>query len=74
MQKIVIFNSSPRLRGAVSQILEKLMQGARDASSEVVLYNLNHANIRGCQGCMYCKKRICLYAAKRIIWLPCMLT
>ena len=57
MQKIVIFNSSPRLRGAVSQILEKLMQGARDASSEVVLYNLNHANIRGCQGCMYCKKK-----------------
>lgn len=56
MKKIVIFNGSPRKQGAISQILDKVREGASEVGTEVKVYDLNDASIRGCQGCMYCKK------------------
>lgn len=56
MKKVVIFNGSPRKKGAVSQILNMIREGASEVGTEVKVYDLNDASIRGCQGCMYCKK------------------
>lgn len=56
MKKVVIFNGSPRKKGAVSQILNMIREGASEVGTEVKVYDLNDASVRGCQGCMYCKK------------------
>lgn len=56
MKKIVIFNGSPRKQGSVSQILHMIENGAVEKGAQVKVYDLNEAGIRGCQGCMYCKK------------------
>lgn len=56
MKKIVIFNGSPRKQGGVSQILHMIENGAVEKGAQVKVYDLNETGIRGCQGCMYCKK------------------
>lgn len=56
MSKIVIFNGSPRKNGTVSQIINEIEKGAREAGTEIITYDLNQSGIRDCQGCMYCKK------------------
>lgn len=56
MRKIVIFNGSPRKQGSVSQILHMIEDGAVEKGAQVKVYDLNETGIRGCQGCMYCKK------------------
>ena len=57
MKKIIIFNGSPRKHGGVSQILNRLQDGANEAGAQVKVYDLNQAAIKGCQGCMYCKTK-----------------
>lgn len=57
MKKIVIFNGSPRKQGGVSQILNKIEDGANEAGAQVKIYDLNRLDIKGCQGCMYCKTK-----------------
>jgi hypothetical protein len=32
-----------------------LLRGAKDAGHEVVVYELNELDVKGCQGCRYCK-------------------
>jgi multimeric flavodoxin WrbA len=56
MNKIVIFNGSPRKKGTVTQIINEIAKGARGVGREVITYDLNNPEIRDCQGCMYCKK------------------
>lgn len=46
MSKIVIFNGSARTQGGVSQILDKIKQGANEVGIDVRVYNLNNSNIR----------------------------
>lgn len=57
MSKIVIFNGSARAQGGVSQILNKIKQGANEVGINVKVYDLNNSNIGGCKGCMYCKNK-----------------
>lgn len=57
MKKIIIFNGSPRRHGGISQILNKLQDGANEAGALVKVYDLNQVDIKGCQGCMYCKTK-----------------
>ena len=57
MSKVVIFNGSPRKKGAISQILDEISKGASEAGVDVVTYNLNEPGIKSCQACMYCKKK-----------------
>lgn len=56
MKKIVAFRGSPRQNGFTNQLMNKLLEGARAAGAEVVLYDLNRDGIKGCQGCFYCRK------------------
>lgn len=57
MAKVVIFNGSPREHGAIAQILDKLQDGAKESGAQVKVYDLNLADIKGCQGCLYCKTK-----------------
>lgn len=61
MSKVIIFNGSPRKKGAISQVIAEVARGVQEAGAEVKIYDLNQPNIKGCQGCMYCKsnKGVC---------------
>ncbi len=55
MKKILAFVSSPRRNGYSTQLLNQVVEGAKSAGAEVILYDLNDDNIRGCQSCYYCR-------------------
>lgn len=56
MAKIVAFMGSPRKKGNVDTILDEIIKGANKNNVEVKKYYLNDMNIKGCQGCLYCRK------------------
>lgn len=56
MAKIVVFMGSPRKNGNVDTILDEIIKGANENKVEVKKYYLNDMNIKGCQGCLYCRK------------------
>lgn len=55
MAKILAFIASPRPQGSCAQILERVCKGAKEGKAEVRVYDLNSPNLRGCQGCLYCR-------------------
>ena len=54
--KVVAVLGSPRKDSASSTIAREVLRGAEAAGHEVVIYNLNDMNVKGCQACGYCKK------------------
>lgn len=54
--KVVAVLGSPHKDGPSSTIAKEVLRGAKDAGHEVVIYNINDMNVKGCQGCGYCKK------------------
>ncbi|WP_250673273.1 flavodoxin family protein (plasmid) [Paraclostridium ghonii] len=56
MTKVVAFIGSPRKRGNVDTIIGEIIKGANNNNIEVKKYYLNDMNIKGCQGCLYCRK------------------
>lgn len=57
--KVVAVLGSPRMDSASSAIAKEVLRGAKDAGHEVVIYNLNDMNVKGCQACGACKKNWC---------------
>ena len=55
--KVVAMLGSPHVNGVSSTVARRLLEGARVAGHEVVVYELNAMNVRGCQGCRYCKDK-----------------
>ena len=55
MKKIVIFNGSPRGNGYTAKLLAQVANGAKSKGAEIVEFDLNNSEIRGCQGCFYCR-------------------
>ena len=53
--KVIAVMGSPRKGGRSDAVCERVLQGARDGGHEVVVYRVNDMNLRGCQGCGYCK-------------------
>lgn len=53
--KILLFNGSPRKTGYTTKLLNEIGLSAQKAGSEVKEYNLCHPEVRGCQGCFYCR-------------------
>ncbi|HHX45295.1 MAG TPA: flavodoxin family protein [Chloroflexi bacterium] len=53
--KVVAMLGSPRAQGVSSTVARRVLDGARAAGHEVVVYELNAMNVRGCQGCRFCK-------------------
>lgn len=54
--KVIAVLGSPRKDSASSLLAERIMDGAREAGHEVVVYRINEMNVKGCQACRYCKE------------------
>lgn len=55
--KALFINGSPRKQWNTAQLLQKAMEGAKDAGAEVELVNLydRNLNYKGCMSCFACK-------------------
>lgn len=56
MSKIVAFIGSPRKNGNVDTIVQSILDGANNSNNQIEKFYLNNMNIKGCQGCLYCRK------------------
>ena len=56
--KVVAVLGSPRENSNSSALARRVLDGAREAGHEVVLYEINHMNVRGCQACRTCKEKL----------------
>jgi len=54
--KVIAVLGSPHRNGPSSAIARSVLQGAKDAGHEVVMYEINEMNMRGCQACYACKQ------------------
>ncbi len=64
----LFINGSPRKQWNTAQLLQKAMEGAKDAGAEVEMVNLydRNLNYKGCMSCFACKvkggrKGVCLF-------------
>ena len=53
--KVIAMLGSPREESFSSTLVRELLRGAADAGHEIVVYEINKMNVRGCQGCRTCK-------------------
>jgi multimeric flavodoxin WrbA len=53
--KVVAVLGSPNEKGNSSTLAREILRGAADAGHQTVLYEINKMNIRGCQGCGFCR-------------------
>lgn len=53
--KIVAMIGSPRADSRSTLVVNQILKGAEEAGHEVVRYNVNRLNMKGCQACYYCK-------------------
>ncbi len=56
--KVLGFNGSPRKNANTQTLIEAVLEAASRKGAETRLINLNELNIKGCQGCDACKKKI----------------
>ena len=55
--KIIAINGSPRKTWNTHTLLEKALEGAREAGAETELINLYDINFKGCTSCFACKRK-----------------
>jgi len=55
MSKVVAFMGSPRKDGYSAKLLAQVIKGAKSKGAEVIEFDLNDPEVRGCQGCFYCR-------------------
>lgn len=53
--KVLAVLGSPHKQGPSSTLAREVLRGAQDAGHEVLIYEINEMQVRGCQGCRYCK-------------------
>jgi len=53
--KVIGVLGSPHKEGPSSTLAREVLRGARDAGHDVLVYEINDMQVRGCQGCRYCK-------------------
>ncbi|MCI1956280.1 MAG: flavodoxin family protein [Oscillospiraceae bacterium] len=53
--KVVAVFGSPRDKGNSSTLVREVLRGAADAGHAVVVYRIDRMNVRGCQGCGFCR-------------------
>lgn len=54
--KITVVLGSDRENSVSRRIAYKLIEGAKESGNEVVVYNVNKMNLKGCCGCGICRK------------------
>jgi len=55
---------SPRKKGSTALLVAEALRGLEDGGAETEEYFLNEMNIKGCQGCLACKKPEAVCAVK----------
>lgn len=53
--KVTGIVGSPRADGATNALVCKVLEGAREAGAETVLFNIQEAGVGGCMACYACK-------------------
>lgn len=53
--KVVAVIGSPRANSSSAKVVNQVLDGARAAGHEVVVYDINKMNINGCMACGYCR-------------------
>ena len=56
MLKVIGFNGSPRKGWNTDMMVQKALEGARDAGAQTKLIQLNDLHIKSCQSCLVCKR------------------
>jgi len=61
--KVLAINGSPRKKGNTSTMLDKILEGAAEKGAETRMIHLNELNMKGCQGCLWCRENLgeCAY-------------
>jgi len=54
--RVLAFNGSPRPEGNTSTIVGAVLEGAREGGAETTLVMLDELELKGCQGCLTCRK------------------
>jgi multimeric flavodoxin WrbA len=54
--RVLAFNGSPRPGGNTSTIVTAILEGARTAGAETTHVMLDELELKGCQGCLSCRK------------------
>jgi multimeric flavodoxin WrbA len=55
--QILAFNGSPHKNGNTSAIIKAMLKGARSAGAKTTEIRLHDINLKGCMGCLTCRKR-----------------
>jgi len=55
--QILAFNASPRKKGNTSTIIQAVLNGAESEGAETVHVRLHDLDMKGCQGCLACRKK-----------------
>lgn len=53
--KVIVVTGSPRKESISTRIARRIAQGAQENGHEIVYYDINNLNVRGCQSCYVCK-------------------
>ena len=54
--RVLAFNGSPRPEGNTSTIVSAVLEGAREGGAETTHVMLDELELKGCQGCLSCRK------------------
>ena len=58
MSLMVAFIGSPRKNGNTDNLVDEVLKGAQSKNIEIKKFYLNDLDIKGCQGCLYCRKNL----------------
>lgn len=53
--KVVGFVGSPRKNGNTDVLVQQVLEGAAEAGADIEKFYINEMDIKGCQGCAYCR-------------------
>lgn len=53
---VMAINASPRKKGNTSTIIQAVLQGAKDAGAETSHAHIHTMDMKGCMGCLSCRK------------------
>ncbi len=56
--KILAINGSPRKDGNTAAMLNEVLAGAAEKGAETRIVHLNDLNVKGCQGCLWCRENL----------------
>ena len=54
--RVIGFNGSPRKEGSTAFLVDKILEGAREAGAATRIFQLNEMAIKPCQSCFGCKR------------------